>query len=102
MDEEEDAAAVLIDAVNPPDEEAIEGLQVYLTAFYRIMSDRHWGAFGGATRIHYTAISAYARDFGICGDDYEVFLRLIGEMDDEYLEHLKRSQPDQKPPESTT
>lgn len=100
MEEEADAAG-LADEVNPPDETALDDLQIYLTAFRRLLYDRHWGAFGGATRIFYTSISAYARDFGISGDEYEVFIRLIGELDDEYLEYLERSKP-QTPPENPT
>lgn len=63
------------------------------------MHDRHYGAFGGVTPIHYTALSTYARDFGIAGDDFDVFLRLMGELDDEYMQHLERTKPPDKPPD---
>lgn len=99
MEEEADAAG-LGDAVQPPAEDAVEDLGVYLTAFSRLMHDRQYGAFGGATAISYLAVSAYARDFGITGEDYDVFLRLMSELDQEYLEHLERSRPAEKTKET--
>ena len=57
------------------------------------MHDRQYGAFGGAAPVSYVAISAYAADFGIAGDAFDVFLRLIGALDAEYLAHLERTKP---------
>lgn len=87
-----EAGAELADMVQRP-EEFPSDLLVYLSAFNRLMHDRHYGAFGGATPIHYIAISAYARDFGIAGDDFDTFLLLIGALDAEYLAHLERTRP---------
>lgn len=96
VDEEADAS-YLTDAVKPPAGYAIEDLGVYLATFRRLLHDRQYGAFGGATSISYLAVSAYARDFGIAGEDYDVFLCLISELDQEYLEYLERSRPSDKP-----
>lgn len=96
MDEEPDAAGLEDRITAAPDLEP--GHLIYLTAFNRLMHDRQYGAFGGATTIAYVAISAYARDFGIFGDDFDTFLRLIRALDVEYLEHLARTKP-AKPPD---
>lgn len=90
LDEEPDAAD-LEDRIDPP--ELSPDHLVYLAAFNRLMHDRQYGAFGGATPIRYVAISTYARDFGIVGEAFDVFLRLIGALDGEYLAHLERMKP---------
>jgi hypothetical protein len=90
VDEEPDAEG-LEDRIDSP--EFSPDHLVYLTAFNRLMHDRQYGAFGGATPICYVAISAYARDCGIAGDAFDVFLRLIGALDAEYLAHLERTKP---------
>jgi hypothetical protein len=94
MAEEPDAAG-FGDRVDPP--ELTSDQLVYLTAFNRLMHDRQYGAFGGATPISYVAISAYAGDFGIVGEAFDVFLRLIGALDGEYLAHLERTKPSTYP-----
>ena len=91
LTEEPDAAGIE-DRIAEPLELSPDHL-VYLIAFNRLMHDRQYGAFGGAAPISYVAVSAYARDFGIVGDAFDVFLRLIGALDVEYLAHLERTKP---------
>jgi hypothetical protein len=43
-----------------------------------------------AGRIPFSAIDLYARRYGIAGTDFEALLRLIGEMDAEYLEQTNK------------
>lgn len=100
MEEDPAAAALLADRVDPEQGELSEELWMYLTAFNRLMHDRHYGAFGGYTSIHYSSLSAYARDFGITGEDFDTFLAMMAELDREYLEHLERIAPP-KPPEGS-
>ncbi|QXZ79667.1 hypothetical protein [Rhizobium sp. L51/94] len=47
--------------------------------------ERFIGSFGGEGPIYYTAISAYARDHGIVGDDLKLFHIFINAVDAEYL-----------------
>jgi hypothetical protein len=96
--EDEPGAAFLEDQIEEAPQLS-DDLLVYMTAFGRLRHDRFYGSYGGATPIFYTALSAYAHDFGITGEEYDVFLRLIGELDLEYLEHIERSKPPDKPPE---
>lgn len=51
-------------------------------------NDRAFGAMGGCSGIYYTAISQYCRDHLIKGSEFRLFLRLIREMDDEYMSHV--------------
>lgn len=41
---------------------------------------------GGQSPIAFTAFDAYARRFGIEGDDFDFFLRMMMELDAEHLE----------------
>lgn len=82
---------MLVDRVNPP--EMKENLSFYLRAFHRLSHERHYGAWGGVTSIYYTAISTYARDFGITGSQFEIFLRVIDALDRVYIESLPKPPP---------
>ena len=43
---------------------------------------------GGCGGIYYSSISQYCRDNCLSGSEFELFFRLIKEMDDEYLKHV--------------
>lgn len=49
------------------------------------MYDRFIGAMGGEGPIYYRAISAYAADHGITGENRKVFDIYINALDGEYL-----------------
>lgn len=55
---------------------------------------------GGGGGIYYTAISQYCRDHEISGAEFEVFLRLIREIDDEYLKYM--AEQSSKPQQDTS
>lgn len=58
---------------------------LYFRAFDMLMFDRFFGALGGQGRISYMAISRYADDHGIDGDDRHMFMRLMDVLDGVYL-----------------
>lgn len=91
------------ESADPPEIEP--GLSTYWEAWQHLREDRSHGAMGGCSGIYYTAISRYAADHGISGDDLEVFLALVRAMDHEYLDWLASQKPEQpasKPPEFPT
>ncbi|WP_411756289.1 hypothetical protein, partial [Sinorhizobium meliloti] len=47
-----------------------------------------YGALGGETPISYGAISRYAGDHGIAGDDFADLLHFVQALDAEWLQHL--------------
>jgi hypothetical protein len=59
--------------------------ELYFEAFDALRYDRHYGAFGGQSPIKYTAISAYAHDHGIVGDDFGRFKRFIFALDRAFI-----------------
>ena len=61
-------------------------------AWTDLKSDRHADGFGNIGPIFYDTISAYARDHGICGEEFLIFKRLIKAMDDEYLAFERKRQ----------
>lgn len=73
--------------------------QLYFRAFDALRYDRHYGAMGGEGPIYYTALSRYARDHGIDGDDLKLFLVFMNAIDAEHLamaaEDDKRRQTEQ-------
>lgn len=58
---------------------------LYLRAFDALQCDRFYGASGGQTAIYYTAISRYASDHEIEGDEFRDFLTFINAIDAEHL-----------------
>ncbi|MCV9960728.1 hypothetical protein OIU34_02350 [Pararhizobium sp. BT-229] len=59
---------------------------LYFRAFDALRYDRFYGAFGGQTPISYLAISTYARDHAITGNDFGHFLQAMHELDRVFLE----------------
>lgn len=57
----------------------------YWRAFEALRYDRQYGAFGGESPIGFVAIDAYARRYGIDGDAFDRFMRLVNAIDDEWL-----------------
>lgn len=57
----------------------------YLSSWRLLSDDRAFNGMGGIGAIPYPAISAFARDHGICGAELTVFHRLIKAIDAEYL-----------------
>lgn len=74
----------------PDDAEEQEWFGLYWRAWEAIGFDRQYGQMGGESPISYLAISQYARDHGILGEDFSNFHRLIAAMDAEWLEHVDR------------
>ena len=64
----------------------------YFEAWRVLESDRHYGAMGGIGRIYYQAISTYARDHRITGDDFALFLKLLYAIDETYVEFENKRQ----------
>lgn len=62
-----------------------ENFWFYWNAWKRIMDDRFRDGFGNIGRIFYTSMSQYARDKRLSYDEAEIFMHVIGEMDDDYL-----------------
>ncbi|WP_292290071.1 hypothetical protein [Mesorhizobium sp.] len=50
---------------------------------------------GGETPIPYSAISRYARDHCIAGEDFEIFHQMLTAIDDEWLEHAARKRKEE-------
>ncbi|MGV1867227.1 MULTISPECIES: phage tail assembly chaperone [unclassified Rhizobium] len=67
----------------------------FFAAFELLTHDRRISDMGGEGPIYYQAISQYARDYGIAGDDYRRFLIFIKAIDAEHLMMAReRSQPE--------
>jgi len=60
-------------------------MRLYFTAWDRLRFDRSYGAMGGESPVPYTALSRYAADQDIVGDDFDLFLTLFGALDQEWL-----------------
>lgn len=60
---------------------------LYWRAWEALRFDRQFGAMGGELPIPYTAISQYARDNEITGNDFRVFHALMSVLDSEWLAH---------------
>lgn len=61
---------------------------LYWDAWDVLRFDRQYGAMGGELPIPYMAISQYARDHGIVGDEFRVFRILLSAVDTEWLTHV--------------
>ncbi len=59
---------------------------LYFRAFDALRYDRFYGAFGGMTPISYMALSTYARDHNIIGNDFGRFLDTMYALDRVFLE----------------
>ena len=70
---------------------------MYWQAWCILRDDRHYGDYGAMGTIYYQAISRYASDFGICGDDLDIFVLLIRAMDSEFMAYVAEKN---KKPES--
>jgi hypothetical protein len=60
--------------------------ELYFRAFDALRYDRFYGAFGGQTPISYMALSAYARDHRITGNNFGRFLQTMYALDRVFLE----------------
>jgi len=58
---------------------------LYFRAFDALQFDRFYGAMGGEGPIYYTALSQYARDHNIAGDDVRWFHVFMNAVDGEWL-----------------
>ncbi|MCD2183339.1 hypothetical protein [Rhizobium sp. GN54] len=59
--------------------------ELYFRAFDALQYDRFYGAFGGEGPISYLALSQYARDHQIHGDDLRHFHLFMNAVDGEWL-----------------
>ncbi|MGE0290274.1 MAG: hypothetical protein AB7P16_28665 [Bradyrhizobium sp.] len=66
------------------------GLGLYWRAWATLRDDRHRDSWGGASRIYFSAIDAYARRLGLADREFETFVALLRALDDEYLQHLQQ------------
>ena len=95
-DEEPGAVAVAAAAKRPDDAVVPEWAETYWRAWHALRFDRQYGAFGGETPISFMSLDAYARRYSIAGFQFEVFLALVGALDDEYLQHVARREKEAK------
>lgn len=65
--------------------------QFYWEAFGDLSTERQIGM--GLGPIPRSAIQSYAKEFGITGDEYEIFQRIIRKMDNKYLEMSSSRKP---------
>lgn len=63
---------------------------IYFRAFQALRYDRFYGAMGGEGPISYLALSQYARDRGIAGDDFAQFCTFVSAIDAEWLAYVTR------------
>ncbi len=63
--------------------------ELYFRAFDALQYDRFYGAFGGEGPISYLALSQYARDQGISGDELRHFHIFMNAVDGEWLKLQK-------------
>jgi hypothetical protein len=72
----------------------IFGAEFFIDAFWSVSTDRQRGAMGGVYMIPYTAISRYASDAGLEGENrLDFFEKIIRSMDNVYLADVKRKTP---------
>lgn len=95
-EEEPDAAHLAVTAVRPDDAVVPEWAETHWQAWHTLRFDRQYGAFGGESPISFLSLDAYARRYEIAGVEFEVFLELLGALDDEYLQHVARVAKDAK------
>ena len=87
-------AWVRVDVEQIEEGETREWHGTYLRAFDLLQADRSYGAMSGEGPIHYTAMSRYASDHEITGEDWILFKVFINALDTEYLkvrEELSRA-----------
>lgn len=72
----------------PDEAEPQPWFDLYWHAWDALRFDRHYGAMGGEMPIPYQAISSFARDRGLSGDDFWTFHRLLTAIDAEWLDHV--------------
>lgn len=83
-DENPEEAAFIEIPEREEDAEEEDWFAFYFKAWEALRFDRTYGVFGGETPILYTAISKYAEDHGIVGDDYRWFRHFLNACDDEW------------------
>jgi hypothetical protein len=77
--------------LQPTEDQSADGIEfqpwhgLYFRAFDALQYDRFHGAQGGQYPIFYTALSQYARDHGIAGDDLWKFHTFMNAVDAEHL-----------------
>ena len=73
-------------------EELPEWTNIYWKAWHDLQNDRFIGAMGGQGPIFYQAISQWARDHGMDGEEIDILKKIVMMMDEVYLEiQSKRS-----------
>ncbi|MQW24290.1 hypothetical protein [Sinorhizobium meliloti] len=88
MDENPEEAEFIGVPEVPDDAEVEPWHGLYFRAWEALRFDRFYGALGGETSISYGAISRYASDHGITGDDFASFVHFLQALDAEWLQHL--------------
>lgn len=87
-----DAAFLKAKTIPPDDATVPEWAGATWRAFWRLQFDRQITGMGPPAPIAFATIDAYARRYGIVGEDFEVFHRLIVAMDGEFLAHIARKE----------
>lgn len=72
-----------------------EAHQFYWQAWQALRDDRHFGAMGGQRRIWFSSIAAYADRYGVVGVEFDILVRLLMEMDAEYLDYVAEVEKEQ-------
>lgn len=70
--------------------ELLPGLELYITAFYMLSSDRHMGMEAG--RIPWTAVARYAEFYSFDDEQTQFLFAIIPELDGITLERGKRGE----------
>lgn len=68
---------------------------MYWRAWHALRADRQYGDYGGMSPIWFSAIKAYADQYGITDDDFDTFHTIIMSMDAEYVEIEKARQKEE-------
>ncbi|KQU79817.1 hypothetical protein ASD00_36005 [Ensifer sp. Root31] len=79
--------AEFIEIPDRPDEAEVEPWHgLYFRAWEALRFDRFYGAFGSEGPISYQAISRYAADHAISGNEFAEFMHFLQAVDAEWIE----------------
>lgn len=76
----------------PEEAEPADWHPLYWRAWAALRYDRPYGAMGGEGPVPYAAISGYAKDHGIAGNDFRTFHILFAAIDAEWLDYVAEIQ----------
>lgn len=91
MAAEETDAEFLLQEISPDESELPESLILYWAAWQNLRYDRQYGMEGWQSPIPFVSIDVYARRYAIEGEEFDVLLRLVQAMDDEWLKYSEET-----------